>query len=369
MEHRLHNWLRMRIETAGLVLLLAAFVGCKGSTETPAAEKTKSSIAPTEAAQTNDEQMQQGRSGRHRDDPNSGWVPGEYRTGMARFRDPGVYVDGVLVGMLKFGELPVPMKVTWWEEEASVSFTAEYKGPKTTIVKQRRYRFTDYFRAIGLDVEQIKEVHIYGGGKRRASSIVSGEDLRKHNDLMFRFGGDVWGKPIPSCPSGVTDGRCPDNLTAITVYIKRKPPVREGRYFVLDGKVVEGIPYYGEPIRGGVRVYLDGLLVTTIKRHKLTDESLAVTSKDGKTRRWKLFEFLKANGVNPDPVQEAWLIHQDRRVKRIGREKLTIATFRAEQQRSGEILFGVDDAPTNALALHTKHVSEKDLPVILPDEG
>lgn len=355
----------MRIETAGLVLLIATSVGCKGSAKAPTAETT--TLTDT-TAQAGDEQPLMGRSGRHRDDPNSNWIPGEYKTGMARFKDPGVYADGVLVGMLKFGELPVPMPVTWWEEEASVSFSGGYKGPKTKTVKQRRYRFTDYFKAIGLDVEKIKEVHIYGGGRRLASAVISGEDLRKHNDLMFRFGGDVWGKPIPSCPSGVTEGRCPDNLTTVTVYMKRKPPVREGRYFVMNGEVVEGIPYYGDPLRGGVRVYLDGRLVTTIKRHKLTDESLAVTSPDG-TLHWKLFEFLKANGVNPDPVQEAWIIHQDRRVNRISREELTSTTFIAKQQRSGEILLGDDEAPTNALALHTKRVDKKDLPVVLPNEG
>ncbi len=352
----------MRIETAGLVLLIATSVGCKGSTKAPAAETT----TLTDTAAQSDEQPLIGRSGRHRDNPNSNWTPGEYKTGMARFKDPGVYADGVLVGMLKFGELPVSTPVTWWEEEASIPFSG--KGPKTKIVKQRRYRFTDYFKAIGLDVEEIKEVHVYGGSKRLASAIISGEDLRKHDDLMFRFGGDVWGKPIPSCPSGVTDGRCPDNLMAVAVYLKRKPPVREGRYFVMDGEVVEGIPYYGEPIRGGVRVYLDGRLVTTIKRHKLTDESLAIASPDG-TLRWKLFEFLKANGVNPEPVQEAWIIHKDRRVNRIDREQLASATFIAKQQRSGEILIGESEAPTNALALHTKHVEKKDLPVVRPDEG
>ena len=355
----------MRIETAGLVLLLATSVGCKGSTKAPAAE---TATLTDNGAQASDEQSLTGRSGRHRDNPGSDWVPGEFKTGMARFKDPGVYVDGVLAGMLKFGELPVPMPVTWWDEVASVPFSPGSKGPRTKIVKERRYRFTDYFRAIGLDVEEIKEVHIYGGGRRMAASIISGEDLRKHNDLMFRFGGDVWGKPIPSCPSGVTDGRCPDNLTAVTVYIKRKPPAREGRYFVLNGEVVEGIPYYGEPLRGGVRVYLDGRLVTTIKRHKLTDESLALASPDG-TLRWKLLEFLKANGVNPEPVQEAWIIHDERRVNRIGRKQLDSTTFIAKEQRSGEILLGDEGAPTNALALHTKRVDKKDLPVILPDEG
>lgn len=364
----------MRIQAVGLTCLFLAILGCKNSSESASSatspEAADPSSSPTEkAAQESDEaSAPQGLSGRHRDDPTNSWVPAEYKSGMSRFKDPGVYADGVLVGMLQFGEIPVPLEPLWFEEEASVPFKAGESGPATKTVKQRRYRFTDYFAAIGIDVATIKELHIYGGNKRRAAGIIRGDALRGHKDeFTFRFGGDVWGKPIPSCSNDAIDSRCPDQLTAVTIYINREPPVRIDNDFILNGEPIYDIPYYGEPIRGGVRVYIDGRLVTTIKRRKLTDDSLAVKSADGETH-WKLVEFLKSQGVEIDGVQEAWLINQDQRVKRIGREEFNETTFVAAAQRSGEILVGEDKVTTQALALHTKPLSEEDLPKLLPHE-
>lgn len=376
MVHPLHMETRMRIESAGLALLFVVAIGCKGSSEAPTTRPSTVEAPSTPAensakteTQTKDESTGMGFSGRHRDDPTNSWVPAEYKSGMARFKDPGVYADGVLVGMLKFGEIPVPLEPIWFEEEASLEFKAGDKGPRTKIVKQRRYRFTDYFEAIGVDVAKIKEFHIYGGNKRRAAALIPGDTLRSQKDeFTFRFGGDVWGKPIPSCPTKALQSKCPDQLTAVTIYLEREPPIRKGNDFFLNGEPIYHIPYYGEPIRGGVRVYLDGRLVTTIKRRKLTDESIAVQSPDGE-EQWKFVEFLKSQGVATDGVQEAWLINQNRRVKRIGVDELNNATFTAIAQRSGVILFGEAKTPIQALALHTKPVKEEDLPVILPHEG
>lgn len=364
----------MRIEAAGLALLLMVVIGCNDSSEAPASATKQSPVAASNSTNKNSAQVSTdstglGFSGRHRDDPTNSWVPAEYKSGMARFRDPGVYADGVLVGMLKFGEIPVPLEPFWFEEEASLEFRAGDKGPRTKLVKQRRYRFTDYFEAIGIDVAKIKEFHIYGGNKRRAAALIPGETLRSRKDeFTVRFGGDVWGKPIPSCPPKAIQSRCPDQLTAVTVYLEREPPIRKDGEFILNGEPIYHIPYYGEPIRGGVRVYLDGRLVTTIKRRKLTDESLAIQKPDGEVE-WKFFEFLKSQGVKLDGVQEGWLISQNRRVKRIGVDELSNATFVAVAQRSGVILFGEAKTPTQALALHTKPLKEEDMPVILPHEG
>lgn len=361
----------MRIEAAGLAFLFVAAIGCKGSSDAPVSA-TKPSTAENSAkpeTQTKEDPNELGFSGRHRDDPTNSWVPAEYKSGMARFKDPAVYADGVLVGMLKFGHIPVPLEPFWFEEEASLEFKPGDKGPRTKLVKQRRYRFTDYFEAIGVDVEKIKEFHIYGGNKRRAAALISGETLRSQRDqFTFRFGGDVWGKPIPNCSPKEVPIRCPDQLNTVTVYLEREPPVRKGKDFILNGEVIYDIPYYGEPIRGGVHVYLDNRLVTTIKRRKLTDDSLSVQTPDGESA-WKLFEFLKSQGVDTTDVQEGWLIEQNKRVKRIGVAELKNATFVAVAQRSGVILFGEAKIPTQALALHTKPVKEEDMPVILPHEG
>ena len=362
----------MRIKAAVLAFLFVVAIGCKTSSEAPISATKPSTVeAQNSSAETSAPaatQAKDGFSGHHRDDPTNSWVPAEYQSGLARFKDPGVYADGVLVGMLTFGELPVPLAPLWFEEEASLEFKAGDKGPRTKLVKQRRYRFTDYFKAIGIDIKKIKEFHIYGGNKRTAAALIPGEALRRWKDeFTFRFGGDVWGKPIPSCPPKTLKTKCPDQLTAVTVYLEREPPILKDGDLILNGEPIYHIPYYGEPLRGGVRVYLDNRLVTTIKRRKLTDASIAVDTPDGEAQ-WKFFEFLKSQGVKIDEVQEAWLINQNRREKRLGIDELREATFTAIAQRSGVILFGEAKTQTQAVALHTKPLNEKDLPVILPHE-
>lgn len=304
-----------------------------------------------------------GVSGRHR--AIDGWRPAEFGRGIAKFKDPGVYVDGVPVGMLKFGELPVPLKPTWYVEKAAVSHRASDPGPRFKMVKQRRYRFRDYFRALGININRIRSVHLYGGSKRAVAITITGQTFRNKKNFTFRFGHTTWGKPIPACPPNFADGNCPDNIRAVAVYIKRKPPKRQGGSFFLDGKRVAGIPYFGEPLRGGVRVYLDGPLVTTIKRRKLAGAT--VVAPDG-TVAWKFFPFLKSKGVDTTRIKEAWVIHDHRRRQRLSREQLVNATFVANSQRRGIILFGDKKFPTKALALHTSEISKDALPVFMPHE-
>ena len=85
--------------------------------------------------------------------------------------------------------------------------------------------------------------------------MISGKNLREFEDFQFRFGGAIWGKPLPACPESVGDGKCPDQIGTMALYVDKEPPKREGGYFFFEGKRVEGIPYFGEPIRGGIRVY------------------------------------------------------------------------------------------------------------------
>ena len=298
------------------------------------------------------------------------WVPKEFTTGIKKFKDPGVYVDGVAKGVLRFGELPLSLEPVWHEEEAAVEFKKGHKGPRHKIVKQRRYRWTEYFEALGIDVKSIKEMHIYGGSKRPVAAIVKGEDLRaRGDDFMFRFGSDVFGKPIPACPPNIADGNCPDNIRAIALYIKRTPPIRKRGYFYLNGERLTDIPYYGPPLRGGVRVYLDGPMVAYIKRHKLAEggEALKVTRRDGEVG-YKFVEFLKRQGVDTGSIKEAWLVHRDKFVKRIDRDELMNATFVAGKRRSGRILFGDDKIETSAIALSSERIAASDIPRPLPHE-
>ncbi|MHC4831615.1 MAG: hypothetical protein ACYTFT_14875, partial [Planctomycetota bacterium] len=341
---------------------MTASFACKGDSKTPdkatagqPATATKATAAAAKApakAGTHENPIPVGNtgfSGRHRVEENDKWIPAEFKTGMAKFKDPGVYVDGKPVSFLKWGELPVPLKVWWFEERAAIPFNAKTKGPRYKLIKQRRYYWVDYFKALGVDVSKIKEMHIYGGSKRRIAVVVKGDQLRSRADFGFRFGTDVQGKPIPACPLNIADGNCPDNIRSVTVYLDKKPPTRKGGYFYTGDKRILGIPYYGEPMRGGIRVYMDGPLVAQIKRRKLKDESLKAPSTDGKTH-WKFFAFLKTQGVDTDKIQEAWIINDNRRKHRLTRAELVDATFTAASQRKGRILFGAKKYETKAIA-------------------
>lgn len=357
----------MQLRTAGMIALLA--IGCGKSDDSgkkqiepdkAAADKAASETAPEVVTNTEGKQVA----------ASANWIPKEHTKGMRKFKDPGVYVDGVIKGMLKFGELPMTLKPVWYEEEAAIPFKKGDPGPHYKIVKQRRYRWVDYFKALKIDVSKIKEMHIYGGTKRPVAVIVKGDDLRKNADgFMFRFGSDVFGKPIPACPGNIADGNCPDNIRAIAVYIDRTPPTRKLGYFYLNGERLKDIPYYGQPMRGGVRVYFDGPMVAHIKRHKLKDLGDEIKGKtaDG-TTGIKFFEFLKTQGVDTGSVKEAWLVHQNKFVKRITRDELDDAVFVAGERRSGQILFGDDKIPTNAIALSSQRIAKSDIPKPEPHE-
>jgi hypothetical protein len=291
---------------------------------------------------------------------------GTHSGGMERFKEPGVYVDGKPLGVLKFGELPVPLEPVWFEEKAAKAFkpgdTVQHK-----IVEQRRYRFRDYLAAMGVDVPKIKELHLYGGNQRAAAVVIPGDNLRSFDDFLFRFGGSIWGKPLPACPAKVGDGKCPDQIGTVVLYVEKDPPKRIGGHFYLDGKRINGIPYFGDPIRGGVRVYLDGPLVATIKRNKLKASNLKPTGPEG-NQKYKLVDFLKSQGVDTDVVQEAWLVHYERRIKKLTRAEILEAQFKAGASGSGEVLVGADETATHAISLHSKTVELEDLPKLRQEE-
>lgn len=290
-----------------------------------------------------------------------------HKNGIAQFKEPGVYLDGVPVGMLTFGELPVPLAPAWHQERGAVAFRPGDGAPRTRVVLQRRYRMIDYLTAIGVDVERIEELHIYGNQRRAAAVIVSGDDLRGFPDFTFRFGSGVTGKPIPACPVGLGDGKCPDSIGAVAIYVDKPAPTREGGSFYLDGKRLTDIPYYGQPLRGGIRVYRDGRLVSTIKRKLLDAGGQSVTTPDGQQHRG-LMAFLRTQGVATDDVLEAWVIYDGRRVRRLGRADLDVATFVANPAHKGEILIGDGQVAAHSLALHTRAVTADQMPIILAHE-
>lgn len=287
--------------------------------------------------------------------------------GMERFKDPGVYVDGVQVGLLRFGELPTSIKPVWVDEQAAVPFNQGHEGPKHRTVKQRRYKFSDYFAAMGVDLSKVKELHIYGGNQYAAAVVIPGKNLNM-DGFLFRFGGSIWGKPLPACPAGVGDGKCPDQIGSLSLYVEKDPPRREGGYFYFGDQRIEGVPYFGPAPRGGVRVYLDGPLVATVKRNKLRAAGVRPIATTETSETYKLIDFLKSQEIDTDTIKEVWLISYERHAEKLTREQFLNVTFKASQGESGEILVGEHETPTHAITLHTKELTVDDLPKFTKEE-
>ena len=288
--------------------------------------------------------------------------------GLNRWRDTAVYVDGTPVGVVAFGELPIALKPTWVPEEHSVEFDYGYKGPRTRTTYERRYRMIEYLTALGVDVAHIKEIQVMGP-KSTSVIVASGKELRskKGQGFMFRFGGVVGGKPIPVVPPDFGNGAMPDKMGAVMVYIHRKPPVLDpDEGLMLDGKPVEGIPYYGDALKAGVRVYVDDRLSTIIGQQAL-EETASVTAPDGQ-KRWKLEPLLKQLGVDLSKVKEAWAIADERRQQKFTRAELDALTFAVDPHQKHLFLVGDAKVRASAIALHSHELRPSELPQIRPDE-
>ena len=299
------------------------------------------------------------------------WIPAEFKTGAARWKDTGVYLDGRPVGFLSGGELPVALKPVWVREKISTNKRAGTEDPGWRWAQQRFYRFTDYLKAIGVDITKIKEMHIYGP-KFTNSVIVTGKDLQAPiaKDLLFKFGGAVGGKAIPRVPAGF-EGNPPDKISAVTIYIEKEPPKLVPHVgFVLGNDTQYGVPYFGDPIRGGVRIYLDDRFAGIIKRQDL-DPAKALKGADGKAGdepTWSLPALLASQGVDTSKVVELWVIRDERRTEKMAKEELAELTFRANAQAKGGVLLGDKKIRANAIALHTRALKPEDLPYVTPND-
>ncbi len=286
-------------------------------------------------------------------DAKPGWVPNEFKSGAERWRDATVYVDGVPRGVIWFGDLPPSLQPTWVEQEEEIDFKPG-DTVRTRTVRERRYLIASYLEAVGVDLKKVKEVHIYGGAKQYAMRL-TGPDLRKVRDcLYFRFGRQTSGKTL----LGI-DMKCNykpnsdfDHLAGIAVYVKKEPPqVNEHNEVVFKGEVYRDVPYYGTPLRGGIRIYHNDRLVTLIKRRLLEEREKLATMENGELR-WKLAPFLAAQGVDIKKAVVAEVIYDERRGHRFEKEALESLYFVANPQKSGEILLGDSRIPAHALALY-----------------
>jgi len=318
----------------------------------------------------NQQQLADDRRDSKKGDQQDGeWIPKEFTAGMAKWKDAGVYVDGKPLGFLTWAELPLGCKPQWLREKVSADKRYGTDDPGWKWARKRYYRFTDYLKAIGVDIRNVRELHVYGP-KPTQTLIVTGKDLQSPaaKEFWFWFGSNTSGKPIPHAPENFGNGRVADKVNSVMVYVDKKPPVLDPDVgMMLDGVEQTGVPYYGEPVRGGVRIYLDDKLATIIKRQEL-DSAKATKGADGEPH-WKLAEFLTGHGVDVKRVVEMWVIRGDQRHERLPASALPGMTFAASSQSKGGVLLGDQELLANAIALHTRALQPADMPLLeQPDE-
>lgn len=346
-----------------LVTLLLALTACRDATGT---EKKPAPAQTAEARGSGSATLP--RPADKPPEPDETYVPAEHKSGMSRWKDVGVYLDGKPISFMTFGELPISLQPTWVTDEVSVNKPPGCpECPDRKTSRMRYYKFTDYLKALGVDVKKVKVMHVYGP-KLTDSIVVTGKDLQSKaaEHFMFRFGGLASGKAIPSTPDGFGNDRAPDKISGVMIYIDRKPPTVTREAIELDGVEQMGVPYYGEPLRGGVRIYADDKLATVIKRQDL-DPKQATQTPDGELH-WSLAAFLKSRGVDTSHLVEGWVIRGERRAEKLTWAELEKMTFTASSQAKGTVTLGDGKVVVGALALHSRPIKDEELPKVLDEE-
>src|SRR5688572_20049483 len=152
--------------TTRALVIVGFLFACKGEESTKPVQMRPAAVAPTVNPGANtvetpsaDAKPEDKKKGDKKDEE---WVPAEFKSGAARWKDTGVYLDGKPIAFLTWGELPIGLKPTWLKDRVGAN-----KRPGTSDLgwrwgQQRFYRFTDYLTALGIDIKKIKELHVYG---------------------------------------------------------------------------------------------------------------------------------------------------------------------------------------------------------------
>lgn len=192
------------------------------------------------------------------------------------------------MGALLFQELPPDIKPTL------VSY-----GP---VKKVLRFTLYDYVEALGVDMGRLKEVHIQGG--RGRVGVIPRQVLVDHRDLRLQFTQQTGGKPRMDWPD-VEIGPVVrlDIVTGMAIYVETTPPMLtdNGSYQLADGGISHTFPAEGQQDVGGARIYLDGRLVTFLKRNQA----------DNRDQAQPLGPALTAVGVPLDSIQRVELLDRD----------------------------------------------------------
>lgn len=257
-----------------------------------------------------------------------------------RFGQSPLYVDGKPIAVVAYGELPP------WLPTRPVKL-----GDGREAI---RFLFAEYLESLGVPLAKIREVHLYGGRGRVA--IIPGTEIRRvKKQLMFSFTEGDNGKMRMHWDPKLDVSDTIDKVQAVALYIDKKPPRWDRAKWGLvgdDGVKIEGIPYCDEPMKGGVRIYLDGRIVHHLKRNKTFERKVEPTMMVDGIPYFRMFDYLAELGVDTRGVVAMELLDRNNVVRRVegaelARERSTI-DLSAPPGMSGQVMvhIGPEDKRT-----------------------
>jgi hypothetical protein len=183
-------------------------------------------------------------------------------------RDVPVFVDGKQVAVLRYGELPPGT------EPITISSNSHHSD--------RYFRISDYLRGIGVNVDRVKAVHFADKSDRIAS--VEGSELRSDQDrFVFDFTATTGGMPeMVWSTAGLKTTLRIDYFYALNVFVTKTPWEidRNHHCYMDDGECRPVARFSDEPQMKGTRVYVDGKLVSYVKRRLLSESAIASKTSD-----------------------------------------------------------------------------------------
>jgi hypothetical protein len=241
-----------------------------------------------------------------------------------RLGEAAVYIDGKPVGVLRRQELPAKLP-------AHVVPVGD--GYESTL-----YSLAEYVTALGADAKKVKAAHLYGGS--RMVVVDQAEFARIGAKIMFSFVGGDRGKPrIDFPPVKLNVNTTIDMLSGIAFYVDKAPPtLKDGELFMPDGTQVTGkVPYAPEEQGNGTRVYVDGQLVGTVKRKKLTND-VAAPGNDTEPTKFSLLGYAGKLNADAKRAKSIDLIAGDDVVAHLEPDAAKDVTFYVPSRNRGQAL-------------------------------
>lgn len=249
-----------------------------------------------------------------------------------RLGEAAVYIDGKSVGVLRKQELP---------SKLTGKLVPIGEGYETL-----RYGFMDYAKAIGIDTTKLRAAHLYGGS--RVALVDRAELSRLGADIQLSFTMGDRGKPrVHFPPKKLNINTTIDMLSGIAFYVDKEPPTLKDNELVMpDGSSAAGkVPYAPEEQGNGTRVYVDGALVGTVKRKKLTND-LAVPGDENNAgpTRFSLVAYAGKLGVDTKRAKAIDLVAGDDVVAHLAADTVKGVTFSVPSRNRGQALVDVPSA-------------------------